>query len=453
MRSSNKSLMHRFNNLVCAGVCLTGLAAAACGTDQVSIPPGSGPSGILGTSGGMGIAGSSGSSDTPSSNDAPVGPASRASFCAATGAGGILLPGTTQCTGDVAKKLFRFGVCSCAGLTSNGPMVTRSFNSQTKSQGRKGGSIGANGDILSNSPIDVGGSVVSSTTFEANGGGRIAVDLRADKGASSTGPLSVGGDYYATVAGDDDISVSGATHVPATVLAPCDCKSQVPIAAYVDAFASANDDAASGLTPKSLEGVLGADLTLDCGRYYFNQVDSNGTVTIRLKGRTAIFVAGNLSVNGGLSFVFEPGAELDLFVKGNLLANGSAALGNLDAPAKARIYLAGSSATINGESSIAANLYAPNAKVDVNGELKVRGAVYAQEVGVNGGLDLNYDEAILDVQGCEAPGGSCKSCGDCGGATPACKGGKCTACKTNADCCAPLACAANGTCIASLGPN
>jgi hypothetical protein len=245
--------------------------------------------------------------------------------------------------------------------------------------------------------------------------------------------------------------VAGARHVPAVVAAPCDCTEQVPIAAYVSAFAKDNDDAASGLTPQAFgRGTGPQDVTLGCGRYYFDEISPNGALTLRLQGRTAIFVAGDIATNGGLSFVFEPGAELDLFVDGSLVTNGGAAFGNVEAPARARVYVAGPQVSVNGDSAIAANLYAPNAGVALNGGHTTRGAIYAQRVDINGALDLEYDEAILGVEGCAAPGGACRTCGDCSGATPACAGGTCAACKTNADCCAPLVCAADGSCIASI---
>jgi hypothetical protein len=300
-----------------------------------------------------------------------------------------------------------------------------------------------------NGEADIGGSIWTPNLTALNGSAHIAQALHSGKGAAVAGSVSVDGDYYASVPITGAASIKGVQYVPSTVAPPCDCTEQVPIAAYVTAFATDNDDAASGLTPQSLGvGAVDANITLACGRYYFDEITARSSVTITLKGRTAIFVAGDVLTNGGLSFVFEPGAELDLFVTGNFNINGSAVFGNTDAPARARLYVAGTELAANGNSRFAANVYAPNATIGLNGGHNTRGAIYARGVELNGDLDLEYDEAILKVQGCEAPGGDCKSCGDCGGATPACNGGSCGACKTNADCCAPLACAADGTCVA-----
>jgi hypothetical protein len=414
-----------------------GLATGCGSTDSVADPAAAGPS--PGTSPQLGAGGASG---------ADAGPRPTAtSFC--DGSGGILLPGTTQCTGDLAKKLFRFGMCSCSGITVNGTAKTRSFDSSTSQTLATGGSIGTNGDFRLNGDADIGGSIWTPAITGVSGGGAIAQELRSGKGAAVAGSLSIGGDYYSSQPISGAASVKGVSHVPAAVAPPCDCTEQVPIAAYVAAFATDNDDAASGLTPQSLgASAVDANLTLGCGRYYFDEIAARSSVTITLKGRTAIFVAGDVVTNGGLSFVFEKGAELDLFVTGNFQINGSAVFGNTDAPARARLYVAGTQLLANGDSRIAANVYAPNATIGLNGGHTTRGSIYARGVSLNGDLDLEYDEAILKVQGCEAPGTSCKSCGDCGGATPACNGGACGACKTNADCCAPLTCAADGSCVA-----
>jgi hypothetical protein len=422
-------------------------AAAGCGGSNVAIDPAADGGGTgSGDKGGTSLLGDGG---TAAKGDGAAAKGSGA-FC--SGSGGIVLPGTTDCTGDLAKKLFRFGVCSCSGLTVNGSVKTRSFDSTTSQTLATGGSLGINGAVSMNGNVDIGGSLFTPETATLGGVGmQIAEELHTGKGATANGSLVVGGDYYGSVAPSGSITVKGKSHVPATVAPPCDCTQQVPIAAYVKAFESDNDDAAAGLTPSSFgPGTGDQDVTLACGRYYLTDVQPNGTVTLRLKGRTAIFVAGDFVVNGGLSFVFELNAELDLFVTGSLTVDGSTVLGNVDAPARARIYVAGPNVTANGESRLAANVYAPNAAVGLNGPHVTRGALYAKGVDFNGNFDLEYDEAVLKVQGCQAPAGSCATCGDCSGATPACNGGKCGACKSNADCCAPLQCASNGTCVSVI---
>jgi hypothetical protein len=385
----------------------------------------------------------------PGSPGAPgdKAPGGSGDFC--SGSGGILLPGTTECTGDVAQKLFRFAVCTCDPLAVNGQVHTESFDSSTKQSGGTGASIGTNGTFSANGALTIGGSLWAAGRIGVTASGTIEQDLHAGNGVGSTGLLRVMHDLYAP-APAPTVQVGGVSHVPATVAPPCGCQEQVPIASYVKAFATNNDDAASGLTPASLSNVDAAvDVTLPCGKYYFDDISGNAGVHITLQGRTAIFIAGDIAPNGALSFSFAPGAELDLFVAGDIRLNGAAALGNTEEPARARFYVAGTEVGVNGTMRLAGNLYAPNAIVRLNGTQATRGSVIAKGLAQNGSLSIAYDEAILQVQGCEAPGGGCASCRDCAGATPACKGGKCGACETNGDCCAPLLCQ-GGTCVPAL---
>jgi hypothetical protein len=377
-------------------------------------------------------------------------PQTREEFCAGSG-GGVVLPGTNQCSGDLAMKTFRFAACSCESIVTNGPMRTRSFDSSKKQTLATGGSIGSNGDISGNGNADLGGSVWSSGRFWLNGDGHVFQELHAGAGAGANGAITVDGDYFGpTEIRSTATVVRGTSHVPAAVPAPCDCTQQIPIDAIVRAFETQNDDAASGLEPTMFARTNDDhDVTLACGRYYFTEITPNGRVTFRLRGRTAIFVAGDVTLNGGFQILFEGGSELDLFVGSDLSFNGDAVFGDAEAPARVRVYVRGTTVSANGGARFAGNLYAPNATVRFNGDHATRGSVIAKSLGQNGSLDLEYDEAVLRVQGCEPPGGACSSCRDCAGATPACKGGKCAACTSNADCCAPLQCQ-GGACVPAI---
>ena len=70
----------------------------------------------------------------------------------------------------------------------------------------------------------------------------------------------------------------------------------------------------------------------------------------------------------------------------------------------------------------------------------------AHSFSFEGVVNLHYDSAILDVPGCDEPGGDCGSCNDCGNPTPACIDGSCVQCGGDADCCPPLVCDA-GACV------
>jgi hypothetical protein len=197
------------------------------------------------------------------------------------------------------------------------------------------------------------------------------------------------------------------------------------------------------VSPTTLTGFQGRQLTLSCGRYYFDNVTGTG-LGLTLTGRTAIFVAGDFDVQGSSQLMLDAGAELDLFVAGNLRLGGADAFGWSDAPAKVRIYVGGTTVSLDGSIGLAANVYAPNAIVHADASLAVKGALFAGGLDVQGAVDVEYDEAILDILGCQTPGGACNSCHDCEGT--ACKGGTCGACTVDADCCAPMQCSA-GRCV------
>jgi hypothetical protein len=236
---------------------------------------------------------------------------------------------------------------------------------------------------------------------------------------------------------------------PVVVPEVCNCSQPLPIATIVDGFKTTNDNAALGLTPSSLTGVGTKILALGCGRFYFDAITAD-SLQIDVIGPTAIFVGGDIAAQ--MSITVKPGGSLDLFVAGNVHLHGAWALGSTQAPANTRFYVAGQSVTLDGAFNIAGNFYAPNVDLAItNSAFQVQGALYARSVAINGvAAQITYDQAIQDVDGCRDTGGSCTSCHDCDGATPACKNGTCGTCTSDADCCAPLLCQSDGTCKADV---
>ena len=414
---------------------------AACGSETPSIE---GSSTGEGTSSGGAFGGASGSSGAGPSAPKPGG----GSFC--DGKGGIQLPGTSLCTADLASRTFRFGLCSCRDLTLSGNLVTSSFDSATGKSNQKGGSIGTNGALVNSGSSQVGGTSWSAKETTFSGYAAIAGHLRAGGGVTANGSAEVGGDLFSPTAPRGQVTVLGTQHVPATVAPPCDCGAPLPIADYIAAFAKDNDNAAISLKPGDLASVNGPrEVKLPCGRYYLDEIGGGGNLTLVIGGRVALFVRGDVSMGGALDLELAPGAQLDVFVGGSFIVSGGTEVGNLAAPATVRMYVAGPRVTFDGSATIAANVYAPNAVVDTGGSLRARGAVAARTFTASGSVDVAYDEAILKVEGCAAPSAPCKTCNDCGGSAPACNGGTCGACKTDADCCAPLSCR-DGACVAPI---
>ena len=384
-------------------------------------------------------------------------------------AGRLMIPTAhgSACAGDVASQAFRFALCSCTELAWPGDLVTDSFDSTT-SQQAVNGAVGVDGYVAASQPFHIGGSFwiagqppgLPGLTVVMSLPSEVAKDLHVGGGLVSQTMQTVGGDLYTD--GNvtcPDLVVSGAIHVPVgstviggnpgkgiirepvAVAAPCDCDQPVlDIAGVISAFARDNDNLAGGVSDGTLAS-FGASKTLDlsCGRYHFQQI-SGTDLTLRLGGRTAIAVAGDVAISGNLTLELSPGAELDLFVLGNLkLTDG--AFGSAARPAAVRAYVAGSSVVLPGGVTIDANIYAPAALLAVGATTEISGALFAQRFSFGGPVSVHYDQAILSGGGCPAASSTdtCSSCRDCG-ASAACRQGSCAACVTDTDCCAPLTC-------------
>lgn len=394
-----------------------------------------------------------------------------ADFCSGTGVS-IPIPGSTGCSGDLARKLFRFAACSCTDLDLGGTIRTASFDSTTGATNDQGASVAANRSLTLAGNGGIGGSAFGGGQGVAAGRDALTctgqTTLRHDAWSGSdmtaVGDHTVGGDAYVNGAlTGASVRVAGKLHTPSgqvlappnssggsvtepvVVAPPCDCGSKLDVAAIVAPFKTTNDNAAIGLAPDALEH--GGTLVLPCGRYHLTEI--GGSVTLALTGRTAIFVDGDISIAGGFTIDLQPGSELDLFVAGDFSLAGKATFGSLDAPSKVRVYTGGTRFGLAGSAQLGGNFYAPNADIRLASAFKMSGAIFGDQLSFAGGFDIRYDESILDVQGCEKPGGGCNGCNDCPAATPACKGGTCGACTSNADCCSPLMCS-NGKCVPDI---
>jgi hypothetical protein len=412
-----------------------------------------------------GGSGSGGNGAGASALDASLG-----EFC--SGSGSVVTIPTARgesCIGDVAAKTFRFALCSCTELSWNGTLKTDSFDSTTGKTGESA-SIGANLGASSSARYDIGGSLwTGSSGLSVTGSGRVAKDMHVGGGVKSTAPQTVDGDLYSDSAAGSYITVGGAVHVPAgttlkdvtagkgvinepvTIAEPCNCKTPaVDPATVVDFIKTQNDNASGSIVSSDLTKFHDPKtLDLPCGRYYFDQISGSATLTFKLTGRTVVAVDAGLALSGAFNFELAPGAELDLFVRGDLEFSGSNTLGDIAKPARIRVYAAGTKVHLSGGTRLGGNIYAPNAKLSSSGDIEVSGSLFAREFSLTGSTTIHYDEAILQVPGCGTPTTTtttCGGCDDCNGAAPACKMGSCAACEADADCCPPLVCN-QGTCV------
>jgi hypothetical protein len=401
-------------------------------------------------------------------------------FCKGTGP--LLVTGDGglqegQCPGDLASVTFRYALCMCESYTSAGPLMTDAFDSESDGgpvTGSVSGSVGTNGGFTSNGEVSIGGSlwVSGADGVSIIPKATIGAELRCQGPVNGVGTIDVGEDAWinGTTSPTAKLNVAGTLHQPAgaPVSPPCACEPDdvIDVKGFIDKFADKNENALIGLQPGDLSQLVGTkSVTLPCGRYHVDSVGGTGNLTLDVQGRVALFIDGDFTMAGTFTVTLAPGAELDVFIGGNLSASGDFGKGAEKTPAKVRYYMAGDSITMAGGSVFGGNLYGPRATLKLAGSAEVFGALFVKKVEKAGTLTIHYDEAILDGGDCpEGAGGAsgaagagggagagaggtggkpCESCNDCG--NQACKEGQCGSCETDTDCCSPLQCR-NGVC-------
>lgn len=404
-----------------------------------------------------------------SSGETTDGTTGSLDFCA--GEGGILLPGDEQCTGDLGEKTFAFALCSCTDVAVLGTFVTDSFNSNDPMmQVLAGGSVGVNGDYSTLALADINGALWIDGSMSTTAIHGVARDLQCGGDVTPTLISTVEANAY--VEGNIGgllplMTIDGDLHIPANktikanvngqiikepvdVQTPCDCSDPLDIAAIVEGYKNDNDNALHGVDPAALQDLgLIKNIELPCGRFFFTEITSLLALTISATGRTVIAVEGDLTDVGIFSLEIADGAEVDLFVAGDVEFANLAALGDPDRPAALRIYVGGEVTFVSGF-QLGGNLYAPNAIFNAAGLSDVWGALFVKGVQIVDLFSIHYDSAILELDGCEDPGGECGDCHDCLNPTPTCENGECVPCVTDADCCPPFLCNA-GQCFPQPG--
>ncbi len=345
-----------------------------------------------------------------------------AAFCEGQGPP-TLADGT--CSGELAETLFRHAVCGCGSLSFGGDLTTDGFDSRVAPYVANG----VGGHVASNVGLDGSQSMTVRGDVTVGGSEGIeAGDLLDVLGElSSGGPLGrsssailVGGG--AQIAGDvtvDSIDVGGALITPegvdvsGTVRAmtretadvnvppPCRCDDAVDVEAVIAEHAVVNHDAEIDLDARDLTGIDGdTELDLPCGRFYLDEIQGQtaGNVTIRAGGRTALFVGGNITLQQDLVIELAAGAELDLFVAGNIQVAGVSTLGDPERPRSLRLYVAsGGSIALSAGSLLAGNLYAPLSDLASSAPIEVFGALVVNRVNGAASVTVHHDRAIADA--------------------------------------------------------
>ncbi len=439
-----------------------------------------------------------------------LGPAP--SRCAVNGGPPIVIDGGAApiCSGRLAAHTFGFALCACDSIgspTLGGTLQTDAYDSGDLPYvpGGLGGSTATDDLFIPSMPVNVAGDlwIGGASGFQVGTSVSIAHDIRVQGGLTLNAALTVARNAYVggAVTGTAACSVAGTLTTPAcagvpstvtygmcasaavTVPRACRCAPTeiIPVQSIVRHYAAPalNDDAAIGLSPTALAAASSRTrLDLPCGYYYLTTINNGQPLTAYAHGHVALFVDGNVSSSGPVSFEVDPTGSLDVFVAGTLISSNGFSLGHSSSPSNLRIYVGGgcrpagvsgclrnadcctgscvagtcavSAATmtsfrVSNGGDLAGLVYAPNGIVQFNMGIVQFGAMFAGTLNSGGPMAIHYDRrAIGAVAECASlPTGSCASCADCDDL--ACVGGSCVPCTADSQCCAPLRCMA-GVC-------
>jgi hypothetical protein len=414
----------RFPFPVSRSVCLfVSLAAATC-TPNINLLPRDASAG--GTGGGVGSSGAAGS-DASIPLDATANPP-----CANPGPP-IVLPTDTgaACAGALAALGHRFALCSCNTMTTPARLRTEAYDSRNPGvTDEVAAAIGVGGDLIATGELRAGGAIyvagangiMASNQFRSSASLRVGGPMKM----LSSDNAEIGSDAFINGSVSGNVRVSGMLHVATgavlsggveygtlaqnetiTVPSPCDCHAGfVDIAAAIGAAAASKADAAIGLAPTALaSATTPTTISLPCGSFYLSGVDATAAVTIAVHGRALLAVDGDVTVRGGLAVQLDPSAELDLLVRGQLIASGGDALGAAGGAARFRIWIGGTNTIVLDDApAVNAIIHAPAAWVNAASGLPLSGSILARSVSIGAETMLHYDRAVLEAGTvCNAP--------------------------------------------------
>ncbi|HET7506334.1 MAG TPA: hypothetical protein VFK02_35185 [Kofleriaceae bacterium] len=328
-------------------------------------------------------------------------------------------PREAVCTGSVAVRAFPRALCMCEDYAASTTLDTDSFDSAAGPYipGGSSGDVGIDGQLRASAVVTAGGDL----TVSGAGGAALLADVHVARDLVVGGPLgagvtvTAGGDAH--IAGDVDLAgltvagtltvpdgaslagtiTAGSTlRAPVQIAPPCNCGAPdlVDVAGLVAAHATDNQDAAIGLTPDRLTGFHApASLDLPCGVYYLGPVSGDAELTLRITGRVALLIDGDIALTAPLTIELSTDdAELDLLVAGIVSIDHALTIGRVDHPARTRVYLGGSGQIqLSGDSRLAANLYAPHAAVALSADATVHGSLFVRHLDQSAPLTIHYD--------------------------------------------------------------
>ncbi len=333
-----------------------------------------------------------------------------------------------RCSGQLRQELFSHALCSCDRAVFEGDIHTDGFDSALGpyEPDLLLGPVGMNDhlDMEGNATFD--GSVTTAGRLEADEDLSITQDLSVGENLLVSGVATVDGDAaIADGISASTLTVGGSLIVPegtdvedysygqlveedVTVDPPCPCDSIPDIAAIVSARRDKNDNDHINLEANILTTHYDSiqHLALPCGHFFLNGSDIETDLTIVVHGRTAIYVDDTFTTSGDLRILPAPGAELDLFIDGQITAEGTLTLGSPNYPAATRIYI---DDQISFEGDVQLNGYLLGEDhITLEGDLEVFGGLFAGNLlSAEGNTSVHYDHQVREATDPEVTAGTC----------------------------------------------
>ncbi|MFB6350986.1 MAG: hypothetical protein ABEN55_23420, partial [Bradymonadaceae bacterium] len=355
-----------------------------------------------------------------------------------------------KCTGSLAKTTFRWGICSCEGLSMQNNLYIDAFDSQLgpHQPGGYGGSFGANGAIEIGKGKIFGsvwtsysdsstkslythprgpGKIFIKQQLHSGGAVQFGTDGSVDESAWVDGDITAGGagppgggpPGGGGMGGGEPIPIKKTLHIPSgkkigdrikpnntkresvdvpTVCERCQEDQQIPVEQLVKARSGGNNDnAVIGLDKDALSSPGEKTvLQLPCGAYYLSEINVSNELVITTTGRTALFVDGDITSDQRLKIVPSPRGEFDIFVNGKVTLQNEIQIGATGYPASTRFYVNGEW-TFKNDGTVGAYIYAVPGGISLMNNLVMYGGMYTERLGTMNNVDVHYDRAVLDA--------------------------------------------------------
>jgi hypothetical protein len=121
-------------------------------------------------------------------------------------------------------------------------------------------------------------------------------------------------------------------------------------------------------------------------------------------GRVDLRIDGNIELDDDFVVSLDSGAQLTLFIAGNMRVAGRLELSTPDSAGNLRVLVGGNGTVdLGAEALIVGTLYAPRAELVTRGRFELTGAVFVRRAAPGAELIVHYDPITGDAaaNGCE----------------------------------------------------